>query len=29
MSMNSGDSKTSDQYRLVLNLLDKINLKKG
>ena len=26
--MNSGDSKTSDPHRLLLNLSDKINLKK-
>ena len=26
--MNSGDSKTSDPHRLLLNLADKINLKK-
>ena len=27
--MNSGNSKTSDHYRLLLNLLDKINLKRS
>ena len=26
--MNSGDSKTSDPHRLLLNLSDKINLKR-
>ena len=26
--MNSENSKTSDPYRLLLNLLDKINLKR-
>ena len=28
ISMNSKDSKTSDPHRLLLNLSDKINLKK-
>ena len=27
--MNSGNSKTSDSYRLLINLLEKINLKSG
>ena len=27
--MNSGNSKTSDPHRLLLNLLDKINLKRS
>ena len=27
--MNSGNSKPSDPYRLILNLLDKINLNKN
>ena len=27
--MNSGNSKVSDPHRLLLNLLDKINLKRG
>ena len=27
--MNSGNSKTSDPHRLLLNLSDKINLKRG
>ena len=26
--MNSGNSKTSDSHRLLLNILDKINLKR-
>ena len=29
MFMNSGDSKTSDPHRLLLNFLDKINLKRS
>ena len=28
ISMNSGNSKTSDPHRLLLNLLDKTSLKK-
>ena len=27
--MNSGDSKTSESHRLLLNLLDKLNLKRS
>ena len=27
--MNSGDSKTSGSHRLLLNLLDKLNLKRS
>ena len=27
--MNSGNSKTSDPHRLLLNLLDKINIKRS
>ena len=27
--MNSGNSKTSDPHRLLLNLLDKMNLKRN
>ena len=27
--MNSGNSKTPDSYKLLLNLLDKINLKRS
>ena len=29
ISINSGDSKTSDSHRLLFNLLDKINLKRN
>ena len=27
--MNSGDNKTSESHRLLLNLLDKLNLKRS